>query len=313
MGTTVSTLLLSQNHGFIAHVGDSRIYLFRKGNLHLLTEDHSLVNQYLKQGKLTLEEVKASPYKNVLTRAVGVQPWVEIDIIDFELEEGDIFLLASDGMTGYIEDEELAEIMGSVDFELLTSHLIDLSNERGGRDNITVVLVEVESLTADTVPITSATIKINSLQAIPLFQKLSYQQLSQIATLLSEESFKPGEQIIREGEPGDKFYICLSGRVTVEKGKSVISELKAGDYFGEMALVDNSPRSAHVFSREETHVLVMSRKNLIDLIRRTPQIAMRFLWSFTQVLTSRLRLTSLELSSKLEEPTVLTDIFDETQ
>ena len=105
MGTTLSALLVINNRGFIAHVGDSRIYLLRGGRVVQLTEDHSLVNELIKRGKLTEAQAETSPYKNAVTRAVGVYESVEVDTIDFDVLPGDQFLLASDGLTGSTEGD----------------------------------------------------------------------------------------------------------------------------------------------------------------------------------------------------------------
>lgn len=321
MGTTLTCLLLVGKHGFIGHVGDSRLYLARNGKIHQLTEDHSLVNQYLKQGRLSKEEAENSPYKNVLTRAVGVQEWVEIDLTDFELENNDRFVLSSDGLTGYLSDDEILSFVNVEKINDTPQKLIDVANERGGRDNITTIVVSLQEVEEEvTVPIkklkeekivpATPSRKIDSLKAVPLFQKLNYQQLTQVANLLEEQVFIADTTIISEGEPGDKFFICLEGSVRVQKGTTTITELHAGDYFGEMALVDNSPRSADVIAIDKTAVLSMARMDLIDLIRRNPLIAIKFLWSFTQVLTMRLRNTSEELSLSFSEPIELTDILD---
>lgn len=309
MGTTVSCLLLLENHGILGHVGDSRIYLVREGTIHQLTEDHSLVNQYLKQGRITEEEAQVSPYQNVLTRAVGVQEWVNVDLVDFELEQNDRFVLTSDGLTGYVNDEELLTYMSNDKLDTITTELIDLANERGGKDNITAILIDVDRISIEET-ITPATQKINSLKTIPLFQKLTYQQFTQVANILHEVKYNSGETIIAEGDAADTFYICIDGRVKVLKGNTTITELKPGDYFGEMSLVDNETRSADVIAVENTSLLTMSRKNLIELIRQNPGIAIKFLWNFTQVLTKRLRQTSEELSIAFGEPYELTDLMD---
>src|SRR6478752_3460187 len=114
MGTTTSTLLICGDRGFIAHVGDSRIYLLRQGQVHQLTEDHSLLNELVRRGKLKRDEIDSSPYakyKNAVTRAVGAYESVETDTLDFEVLPGDHFLLCSDGLHAYLEDSDVPEIM----------------------------------------------------------------------------------------------------------------------------------------------------------------------------------------------------------
>jgi len=143
MSSTLSSLLISADMAFIAQVGDSRVYLTRDGKTVQLTEDHTLVNFRLKLGLITPEEAANSPGKNVITRAVGHQDYVEVDTIELEIQPDDRFMLCSDGLHGCLVDGELDELLKG-DREMTASRLIDLANERGGRDNITVVICDVQ-------------------------------------------------------------------------------------------------------------------------------------------------------------------------
>src|SRR5262245_2685968 len=148
MGTTTSALLIAGDRGFIAHVGDSRIYLLRGGQVHMLTEDHSLVNELVRRGKLKREEIDGSPYakyKNAVTRAVGAYESVEADTLDFEVLPGDHFLLCSDGLHHYLKDSDVPEILTADDIADAPKTLVALANAGGGHDNITAVVVRVEA------------------------------------------------------------------------------------------------------------------------------------------------------------------------
>jgi protein phosphatase len=142
MSSTLSSLLVSGGTAFIAQVGDSRVYLCRDGKTAQLTEDHTLVNFRLKLGLITAEEAANSPGKNVITRAVGHQDYVEVDTIDLAVQPGDRFVLCSDGLHGYLMDGEIDGLVAG-DRDAVSSRLIELANERGGRDNITVVVCDV--------------------------------------------------------------------------------------------------------------------------------------------------------------------------
>jgi protein phosphatase len=142
MSSTLSSLLISANTAYIAQVGDSRVYLTRDGKTAQLTEDHTLVNFRLKLGLITAEEAANSPGKNVITRAVGHQDYVEVDTIDLEIQKGDRFMLCSDGLHGYLLDNEVDGLLKG-DREAVANRLIEMANERGGRDNITVVVCDV--------------------------------------------------------------------------------------------------------------------------------------------------------------------------
>jgi len=143
MSTTLSSLLYCAGVGFLAQVGDSRVYRARGGKTIQLTEDHTLINYKLKHGLITAEEAEHSPGKNVITRAVGHRDYVEVDTIEVESEKGDRFMLCSDGLHGYLRDGELDALMRG-DRATVAKRLIDLANDRGGRDNITVVVCDVE-------------------------------------------------------------------------------------------------------------------------------------------------------------------------
>jgi len=143
MGTTVSALLLTADHGVIAQVGDSRIYLLREGQVYQLTEDHTLVAWQVKQGIISEAEAALSPHKNVITRAVGSRDYVQVDTHCIEIGAGDRFLLCSDGLHGYLSEQEIAPIL-ALGAQLAANRLIELANSRGGRDNITAVVVEIE-------------------------------------------------------------------------------------------------------------------------------------------------------------------------
>ncbi len=142
MGTTLSALAVSGRYCLTAQVGDSRVYLIRRGAAAQLTEDHTLVAWQLKQGIITEEEAAVSPHRNVVTRAVGSRDYVQVDTNFLECEPGDGFLLCSDGLHGYLREEEIAPIV-NLGPEIATQKFIQMANQRGGRDNITAVVVQL--------------------------------------------------------------------------------------------------------------------------------------------------------------------------
>jgi protein phosphatase len=144
MGTTVSALLLAGTRYLIGQVGDSRVYLYRDGTLTQLTKDHSYVQEQVDAGFLTPEQARYHPYSNVITRCVGAGNDVEPDIYRGEARDGDLFLVASDGLTGMVDDRRLAQLLGSrAEPERKVQSLIAEANGRGGLDNITAILVQV--------------------------------------------------------------------------------------------------------------------------------------------------------------------------
>jgi protein phosphatase len=144
MGTTLSVLLVRGGYAITAQVGDSRIYMVRDKTVEQLTEDHTLVAWQLKKGIITEEEARVSRQKNVITRAVGSREYVQVDTRSFPVFVGDRFLLCSDGLHGYLEPFEIGGLMdGALDDVVERS--IQLANQRGGRDNITAIAVELKA------------------------------------------------------------------------------------------------------------------------------------------------------------------------
>jgi serine/threonine protein phosphatase PrpC len=143
MGTTLSILLLAGRFAITAQVGDSRIYLVREGGATQLTEDHTLVAWQLKQGIISPEEALVSPHKNVITRAVGSREYVQADTGFLEVQGGDMFLVCSDGLHGYVKDDEISGI-AELGPEIAVRRFVEMANSRGGRDNITAVVVQIQ-------------------------------------------------------------------------------------------------------------------------------------------------------------------------
>ncbi len=147
MGTTLTAVYVDDSSLAVAHVGDSRAYLFRDGELGLLTQDHTLVGELVKRGKLTEEQAAEHPQRSIITRALGIDAEVEVDTWTYSARAGDVVLLCSDGLTSMISEEQIADILADEsDLDLAAGRLIDGANEAGGRDNITVILFRLEEV-----------------------------------------------------------------------------------------------------------------------------------------------------------------------
>ncbi len=146
MGTTLVAAFFPRagDEVLVGHVGDSRAYLVRGGAIRQLTEDHSLLNDYRKSRALTPEEIEAFPHKNVIVRALGMREAVEVDVQRVPLAPGDVFVLCSDGLSGMVPDERIAEVVRGYPKDLrgAAQALVDAANEGGGQDNVTCVLVQ---------------------------------------------------------------------------------------------------------------------------------------------------------------------------
>lgn len=143
MATTCSTLMIKDNEVITGHVGDSRIYRIRDNKIKQLTEDHTLPMRLFKNGEINKAELEDHPQSNVLTNALGTRETVDIDINTYSFEENDIYILCSDGLYKYFKDEEIIDVAKQTPLDSLPETLVALANERGGSDNITVIVVKV--------------------------------------------------------------------------------------------------------------------------------------------------------------------------
>ena len=145
MGTTLTAAMLDGQSVAVGHVGDSRLYLYRDGSIERMTRDHSLVEEFVRQGKLTPEQAEKHPQRSVITRALGPESEVEVDTFRIPARSDDVYLLCSDGLSGMVGDENLASIVGAGgSLDTVATSLIDAANDNGGRDNITAVLFRLE-------------------------------------------------------------------------------------------------------------------------------------------------------------------------
>ena len=298
MGTTLVTFVACGKNAVLAHVGDSRIYLFRNDRVHQLTEDHTMVQEQLKRGLITKADAATAENRNVITRAIGVQRSVAVDTLVTELVPGDVYLLCTDGLHGYIAEDEMPSLLGQ-EKQRLVDLLVDLALQRGGKDNVTAVIVSIEGDRDDEAADVEGRTEI--LRRIPLFQHMTYKELLGILGVARGRQFQAGQTIIREGELGDELFVLFRGKVEVRKSGMAIATLRAGGHFGEMGLVDQAPRSATVVAMEDTSAISIDRANLLKLMRRDPLLAVKLLWSFVQVLSARLRNTNEALTGLKSE------------
>ncbi len=303
MGTTLSSLLVTGSHGFVAHVGDSRIYLYRDGKIQQITEDHTVYNELIRRGRLTKEQIEKVAQKNAVTRAVGVYERVEVDTLMLELLPGDQFLLASDGLHGYINHvAELEPYFEEEDGEKAARELIELANKKGGKDNITSVIVRIgQTGQKDTERARRIAVRREVLAGMPLFSKLHEREMLRIMQVAEVLEFEPGQDVVREGDRGDELFIVVDGALQILRGEQVLSEVGPGEHFGEMALIRSLPRSATVRAVEKSELIAVRRADFFAILRKEYELAGKLLWQFLGVLADRLDQTSRDLSSAKEE------------
>jgi PPM family protein phosphatase len=168
MGTTLTAVYVGEQDIAIAHVGDSRAYCLRDGELLRLTDDHSLVDELMRQGRLTPEEAVEHPQRSVITRALGPEGTVEVDTRSFRARADDVYLLCSDGLTTMLSEQQITELLlANPRLRDAGEALIAAANEAGGRDNITVLLIRLEEVGPDQVPQTEEHATLTSIPAVP--------------------------------------------------------------------------------------------------------------------------------------------------
>ncbi len=291
MGTTLVMALKTENGVFIAHVGDSRAYLMRgKSNL-ALTEDHSFVNELLRAGQISPEQAKKHPQRNMILRAMGVSEVVCPDIIFYEIMDGDMIILCSDGLHDYCSNNDFLRFRRDHSFEDLTSEMINHALNGGGKDNITVMVLEWGSSDGPPMHPHDITVqtKIETLMKINLFKALTYKETTQLLEVIRIKHVEEDMELITEGDAGEEMYLILKGEVEVIIDGKLVTELKPGNYFGEMSLIDKSPRSATIRSKGACKLMHLEREELFPLLKREPRIGLKIFWAFLQTMNQRLR------------------------
>jgi len=316
MGTTLVAVLILGNQAFMIYVGDSRIYLLRDSVLEQLTEDHTVYNELIKRKKMPREQIEKLAPKNAITRAVGVYEHAEPDTLVLDVLAGDRFLLCTDGLSGYFEEdlEGLSQHLSNPDSEAAARALIEAANAQGGKDNITTIIVTVgDAATRDETRAQRLQLKREILARMPLFRPLNDREILRVLQVTDVLPYKDGDTLITEGDKGEELFIVLSGKVRVMRGEAQLATLLPGDHFGEMALVRSQPRSATIVSDGSSEVMVVRRPDFFEILRKEHQLAVKLLWQFLGALADRLADTSRELGAAREEllaEDITAEIFD---
>jgi len=305
MASTVALVLLVGERAIVAHVGDSRVYLVRAGQAHQLTDDHSLVAERVRRGEMTRTAAARSSMRSVLNRAIGHQPYVEMDALHVEPVVGDTFIVCSDGLYSYVKPTELAEAAANHATDKLAAELTNQANARGGADNITTIALAI----TDTQPtgVVDPLAKIEALRSLALFQHLTYKQLHTVLETARVEQYQAGERIVTEGAPAAGMYVMLTGTCEVVREGQTVATLGPGASFAELALLDDAPQPANVTAKEAACVLAIDREAFGELLRKEPRLSVKLLWCFSRLLEGRLRRADDQVSH-LPDMTARADI-----
>lgn len=293
MTTTLVVMVVGGGAAFIGHVGDSRAYLLRQGQLRQLTEDHSMVNELIRTGAMSPDDASTSRYRNVITRAVGLYPSVRTDTLHIELLDGDRLLLCSDGLTDMVGLPDITQTLQQPSLTHSVDVLIQAALEGGGRDNVTVIGVEPEAV----MEAESVAARARAMENLFLFADLPFQARLRVGRIVSEMFVTPGQVIVRQGETGDTLFVVVTGEVSVQVDGREVAVFGEGQHFGELALVDTAPRSAQVVARGFGMLLCIERDALREFCMMEPGLGNQLLWKLVAALGQRLRNTNAQLSA----------------
>ncbi|QEF96638.1 Serine/threonine phosphatase stp [Stieleria maiorica] len=272
MGTTLTLLVVVENKGVMAHVGDSRLYLLRQAEVHQLTSDHTLANELFLSGDMTREEANDSRYRHVLTRSIGPHEFVDVDTLLFDLIPGDRLLLCSDGLSNYFGSSScVADFMSKPDIIAQPDTLVEFAKQSGGADNITAIVVEVQG-DANDHPAADIPKKIDCLKRIFLCKKLSVRRLMHLVAITNVIQCAAGKELIAMESELTGMYVVLDGRFRVIDEDVVEGELTPGDCFGEASLLTETQSTASLVAIEPSRVLLIGRKDFGKLTRRLPRL-----------------------------------------
>ncbi len=294
MTTTLVAAVIGGGAAFVVHVGDSRAYLVREGQLRQLTEDHSMVNELIRTGAMSREDASTSRYRNVITRAVGLYPNVRTDTLHVELLDGDRIVLCSDGLSDMVPPTNILELLLQSNLTRSVDALIQEALNRGGRDNVTVVAIEPEAvLQAEAVAA-----RAKAMESLFLFEELPFHARLRVGRIVSELFVTPGQVIVRQGEQGNTLYVVVQGEVSVVVDGDDVATLHEGEHFGELALVDTEPRSADIIAKGFGHLLCVDRDALREYCMMEPALGNLLLWKLVHALGQRLRNMNQQISQQ---------------
>lgn len=293
LGVCVATMvIIKDNFMHIGHMGNNRLLTLKDNQISSLTQEHSIGFNELKKGLLNKKDYLTSPKRNQLTRALGTPQYEGPDTLKLELTENDLFFMLPSSIERFFYDvnklnktfehepvanysdllsEQILNSDKKLSFSLLTLYNGDPSKEKGATFDSN----------------TSKAIK--SLKNIPLFRNFELEELLKVLEISKSVYYTKGDHIIEEGLLGEDMFILISGEVEISKNGKPITTLKAGSWFGEMALIDRNPRSATITAKCEVVAVSIERNSLFKVLKKNPYTGMKLFWDFLTNLNKRLR------------------------
>lgn len=285
LATTLVVAAIAGDHAYIAHVGNSRAYLWRAGRVQRLTDDHSVGMLRYRSGKMSLAELQSSPEQHRLTQVLGAGLEIDVDTAEAALADDDVVLLCSDGLFQSVSDETIAAAIDVRDVEASVRRLVSEASHDPRHDDISVMLIRVGS-ERDNRSIEEIA---GILRAVFLFRDLSEQDRLVIAPYLEERVYKRGDVLAREGEQGDEFFVLVDGTVRITRGRAHLVDIGPGGHLGELSLTRPTPRSATATAQTKVRLFALSRQSFDALLRRRPGLGARIALALLDTVGDRLR------------------------
>jgi serine/threonine protein phosphatase PrpC len=283
MGCTLTMLLFAGNKAVMAHVGDSRLYLCRRGKVSQLSSDHTMAQELVHAGLLEQDEVADHQYAHVLSRALGPQPSVKVDTLSIDVVPGDRFMLCSDGLSEYIEGHGwlARQLQTGDDLDAIAEELVSYANTAGGHDNITSVVVElraddpeieiVDEMSVD------VSLRFDALSSVFLFESLSLALLARVLNHCEMNEYKTGDIVINEGDPCSRLMVVLDGRFVVSHSGEQDGVLETGEHAGATTLLSPRRARATLTAQQDSRMLILERKPFWKLIKARPWLGVGLL------------------------------------
>ena len=301
MGTTISLVLIHKRRAIIGHVGDCRIYLARKGGLDQLSHDHTLIQELIDKGVVAPDQCYQSPYSHVLSRALGVQESVEVDILQLDLLPEDRLLICSDGASDSLKDPSRLATLLADSADKIPDKIANEAASLGAQDDISVILIDIKRSADESAEekrrIEEVTLTMDVLKQVYLFQDLATNELAQVVERCMVVTCPAGEVIMREGQFSNSLYIILDGFLRISRGAKSLTGLGKGNHVGEMALFLKSPRTADVIALADAKLLQLKSDDFFSLVNENPKLGIKLLSAIAQELSSRLKQTNMMLEA----------------
>ena len=289
--TTCIVLWFNGRFAILGHIGDSRAYLFRAGKLYQLTRDHSGLDELIKMG-MPMEVALKSPLARSLTRAFGNAQFNQPDLLKIEFEPNDNLFLCTDGVyTALNTPQTMTAFVHDLIQELPMKTWIEKCAKTSGDDSSLIQIHFKNDEISDKKVVHTSEIKasdrIHLVGKTPLSKYMDYVQQTHIAAICEIEKFKAGDTVIKEGDEGDCMYILAKGKMNIESKGKMLKEYLPDSFFGEIALVQKSKRTATVIAKEDSVLLSLLRSDLEEVFKKDPSIETRFYKAMLETVLDR--------------------------